>query len=88
MELASRHPLVFPSVRIQAPDEVTQSHSGLHVRILIDNHRKHAGQEVLPVVIRQLVRYPGDAVLWIELLEGPLNPSRTSTAVVNARKIG
>jgi hypothetical protein len=36
---------------------------------------------------QQFVRYPGDAVLWIKLLQGPRNPSGASIAVINARKI-
>jgi hypothetical protein len=88
VELASRNSRVLHTIRIQALDEVTQTHSGLHIRVLIDNHRKCAQQEILSVVVRQFVRYPGDAVLWIKLLKCPRNPRRTSAAVIDAYKIG
>ena len=87
VELASRNSRGLHTIRIQVFDEVTQSHSGLHIRVLIDNHRKCAQQEILPVVVRQLVRYPSDAVLWIKLLQCPRNPRRTCAAVINAYKI-
>ena len=65
---------------------MTQSQSRLHVRILIDNHRERAGQEILLVIVRWLVRYPGGEVLGIKWLRGLFNPCGASAAVIDASK--